>query len=95
MHCCLDGRLASHVELDAGPNALCKTVYRIVLSEGAVLMPCSQCYAERVASQSHTQAMLVVANAVDRALCVPEQCIQVHPVIDVCGRTSADSASAM
>ena len=93
MHCCLDCQLERHVELDAGPSGLCKAVYRIVLSEGAVRMPCSQCYAEKLASQSDTQAMLVAANAVDRALCVPEQSMHMHPVSDVCVRSSADSAS--
>ncbi len=94
MHCCLDCWLERHFELDAGPSGLCKAVYRIVLSEGAVNMPRTQCYAEKVASQSNTP-MLVAINAVDRVLYVPEQCMHMHPVIDVCGRSPADSASAL
>ena len=95
MHCCLDCWLKRHVELDARPTGLCKAVYRIVLSECAVNMPRTQCYAEKVPSQSNTQAMLVAINAVDRALYIPEQCMHMHPVIDVCGRSPSDSASAL
>ena len=97
MHCCLDCGLERHVELDAGPNGLSKAVYRIVFVRGNV--SCCQhalfsmlCWkiSIRWDSQSYTQAMLVAVNAVDRALYVPEQCMHMHPVIDVCGRSSAD-----
>lgn len=36
MHCCLDCRLERHVELDAGPNGLCKAVYRVAFVRGIV-----------------------------------------------------------